>query len=428
MRSRAARIASSALACLALGGAGLFLRQTEYDLSSRQDTVRQFDLHAREAITGIADARAAQQAYVASGQSSSFWVPKVAALLAETTAKVDVLRGLAAGPGARQSLLDASAALSELGNIDKRARDYLTSNQPLMAGDVVFSEGGDTAAEVARHIESARLAEHQTFDADEAGKRRLEASALGGAAGLAGLVLVLLGFLRTTLRTTAPLSTVESEPTAEGGLALRQTVPGRRRADAGGPPFKPPFEPSFAPASAGLAAELAAANQSSDRATIALNAAADVCTSFGCVQELADLKRVLAQAAGAMDASGVVVWLGSSEGADLRPVVAHGYSDHVLDLMRAVPRHADNAAAAAYRTGTLQIVPAKPGTSLGAIVAPMFASDGCIGALSAEIKDNGEVSDTVHALAAIFASQLAGVLASSGAQTVATPSTRVASA
>jgi hypothetical protein len=80
--------------------------------------------------------------------------------------------------------------------------------------------------------------------------------------------------------------------------------------------------------------------------------------------------------------------------------------------MPAVPRSADNAAAAAYRSGTLQIVLRRPGASTGAVVAPIVAADGCIGALSAEIRHGAETSEAVQALAEIAAAHLAGVLAS----------------
>jgi GAF domain-containing protein len=80
-----------------------------------------------------------------------------------------------------------------------------------------------------------------------------------------------------------------------------------------------------------------------------------------------------------------------------------------------VPRSANNAAAAAYRTATLQIVLSRPGSPKGAVVAPVVSADGCIGVLSAEIRDGGEASETVQALAAIIAAQLAGVLASTPA-------------
>ena len=121
----------------------------------------------------------------------------------------------------------------------------------------------------------------------------------------------------------------------------------------------------------------------------------------------------MGRAAGALDASGLIIWIGSPAGADLRPVLAHGYSPHALARMAAVPRSADNAAAAAYRTSALQIVLSRPGASSGALVAPLLSPEGCIGALTAEINARGETSDAVQALAEIFAAQLASVLAAS---------------
>ena len=59
--------------------------------------------------------------------------------------------------------------------------------------------------------------------------------------------------------------------------------------------------------------------------------------------------------------------------------------------MSRILRSADNAAAAAYRTGQLQIVLARPGESNGAVVAPLLSADGCIGALSAEIRGRRRV-------------------------------------
>jgi hypothetical protein len=117
-----------------------------------------------------------------------------------------------------------------------------------------------------------------------------------------------------------------------------------------------------------------------------------------------------------MDASGLIVWVGASappENDRLRPVLAHGYSPATIAKMPPVPRSADNAAAAAYRTGALQIVLTRPGVSAGAVVAPLLAADGCVGALSVEVRSGGEGSDSVQALAAIFAAQLAPIVSAS---------------
>ena len=92
-----------------------------------------------------------------------------------------------------------------------------------------------------------------------------------------------------------------------------------------------------------------------------LTAAAAVCTDFGRVHEFGELRDLLARAADVMDASGIVVWLGSAAGADLRPVLAHGYSDRRSRGCRRSRARANNAAAAAYRTGALQIVSGRPG-------------------------------------------------------------------
>jgi hypothetical protein len=54
-------------------------------------------------------------------------------------------------------------------------------------------------------------------------------------------------------------------------------------------------------------------------------------------------------------------------------------------------------------------VTSRPNGPLGAVVAPLLSADGCVGALTAEVKDGGEKSEQVQALASIFAAQLAGI-------------------
>ena len=123
-------------------------------------------------------------------------------------------------------------------------------------------------------------------------------------------------------------------------------------------------------------------------------------------------------------ARGLIVWLGDLQGGDLRPVLAHGYSDATLARLSRVPRHADNAAAQAYRTGDVQVVPSRAGGSLGAVVAPLLSTDGCIGALTAEIRERGDESaEETRALAVIIASQLASALAAAASASAATTAT-----
>jgi hypothetical protein len=147
-------------------------------------------------------------------------------------------------------------------------------------------------------------------------------------------------------------------------------------------------------------------------------AAAELATDFGRVRDLDELTRILGRVADVMDASGVMVWIGTTSGGDLRPLLAHGYSAAMIARIPPVPRSADNAAASAYRSGQLQIVLARPGVTAGAVVAPILSADGCIGALSAEIRGGGETSEGIQALAAIFAAHLAGVLVAAPAEPI----------
>jgi hypothetical protein len=373
MRSRPVRLTFGAMAWIALAAAAFFLVRSEKQISTMRGGARAFDLRAHEASDALSDLRAAQQAYVAVGQGVEFWMPKVAQTAGRARTAVTSLQQAATSAGARSSLDEAAATLAAFAEVDKRARDYLSADQQLMAGDVIFTEGGKAAATAARQVEEARLAEHQEVDRSEAEVRIQQAMAAGGGAGLAALIVLLLALVRPS----AGSSSRASESTS-ATLGIAVPTPIR----------------SVSPV---------------------LKAAAGLCTDFGRLRDLEDLTMLLERAAEVMDASGLVVWLGGTTGGDLQPVLTHGYSEQMRARMPNVPRSGDNAAAAAYRTGQLQIVMSRPGVSSGAIVAPILAPDGCVGALSAEIRHGGEASESVQALAAIFASQLAPVLATAPA-------------
>ncbi len=396
MRSRAAKLTLGAVAIVLFGAAAFFILSSEKQIAARQAGVRAFDVQAREATDALADLRVAQQAYVAAGQGIAFWMPKVAATADAAANTVASLRQSAASSTGRSSLDDAAATIAEFATVDKRAREYLKAGQELMAADVVFTEGNETAATASRQVEAGRLAERQTLDAAEAVIRRQEAMALAGAGVFGAFAIFLLALARPAPR-VADESIKRSEPSTIASASRGDAAPALAPASpAARLPVREPA-PAAAPSSARVVSPL-------------LTAAAALCTDFGRVRDFDELRGLLTRAAQVMEANGLVVWLGNTTGADLRPVLAHGYSEQTVARMPTVPRSGHNAAAAAYRTGALQIVLAQPGGSAGAIVAPLLSADGCIGALSVEIKGGGETSDGVQALAAIFAAQLAGVL------------------
>lgn len=389
MRSRTVRLTAIASAWMVIAAAAAFLVFAERQLASRRSILRSFDLHAREAVGVLADLRAAQRGYVAPGQNASVWMPKVSALLQEASATVDALRAWASSDGARQALLEASASISEFRNVDKRVRDYVSGLQPLMASDVVYSEGGAASSRASQSVESARLSEHQAVDRDEAAERRLEAAALGGAAAWTMVMLVVVATRRRGSNDNAPNRPASSAPAAEPAQPLTAT---------------PPTD-----------------------AARALESAAIICTEMARMQDVSDLEAILGRVAPLLDASGLVLWLGDAAGSDLRPLAALGYSEQMLARMRAVPRLADNAAAAAYRTGFIQVVSAGPDGAPGALAVPILAAEGCIGALTAEVLAGHETSAELHSLAAIVAAQLASALAPAPAEP-AFPQPRTASA
>jgi len=381
---------------VAVGAAAFFLFQTEQQIARLKSTLRAFDGRAREATTALADLRVAQQAYVAEGQGVDYWMPKVASLHLSITSTLAALRQSPVSDGASTALNEAVATVAEFGNIDRRTRDYVTSEQKLMAADVIFTESGEAAANAARQIETARLAEHQAADLTEAELRKKEALAAGAAAGFAVLVVLVL-IPRPRVEVEEPVTTgLSIAPTSAAASVPRTAVPAKAPKAAPAAARAQPLETNVA-----------------TRHAIALKAAASLATDFGRVRDAEEMTRLLGRAATLMDASGVVIWLGTTTGTELAPMLAHGYGPQALSRMPRVPRSADNAAAAAYRTGQMQIVLSRPGGSAGALVAPLLAADGCIGALSAEIQGGGEASESVQALSTIVAAHLATVLANS---------------
>ena len=387
MYSRALRLSCGLLALIAIGAAAFLLIRSEQHITQQDAALRAFDQQARDASASLVEARVGQQAYVAAGQGVAFWFGKTAAAVQAATGGMAALQE-SAGAAARTALEEAAATVTEFSAIDKRARDYLTAGQQLMAGDVIFTEGSDAAATAVRQIETARQAQHQAAEVNERAVRKQQTLTAGVAAGIVVLAVLLL----------IPVPRAKAaEAAADAGLSIPATPQ-----DVASTPA--PLPPMSVRAQGDV-----------------LKAATQVATEFGRVRDLDELTRVLGRAAEVMDASGLMVWVGSPVGGDLRPVLAHGYSAAMIARIPPVPRSADNAAASAYRTGTLQIVLSRPGGTPGAVVAPILSADGCIGALSAEIRSGGETSEGVQALAAIFAAQLASVLNAAPATVEAAP-------
>jgi hypothetical protein len=387
MRSPAARLILGAVALLALGAAAFFVNQTERQVTAVRVAERAFDASARALVNDLADLRIFQSAYMAAGQDAEHWKEKVAESIPDVTNAIVALESDARGEATRSALAKARSQIVEFGNVDQRAREYLKSGQPLMAGDVIFSEGDSAANDASKDVHAARAAEWQAVEAVEADLRKRQATALAGAAGVMVVALFLLALI-------SPGAKAEAEPEAESSSIAHAASAAPKSASDAEPSVRAPGTHYVTARPAGPV----------------LRAASQLCTDLGRVSDLDELTSLIGQAADVMDASGIVIWVASADGTYVQLALSHGYAPQVTARMSRIMRSADNAAAAAYRTGQMQIVLARPGESNGAVVAPLLSADGCIGALSAEIRGGGESSESVQALAAIFAAQLAGVL------------------
>ena len=142
-----------------------------------------------------------------------------------------------------------------------------------------------------------------------------------------------------------------------------------------------------------------------------LRTVARLCTELGRVDHPDDLQRVLRGAADVMDATGLIVWLWDGIASELRPALAHGYSDRVLAQLPPVRPNADNATAAAFRTSQPRSI-AGTDREAGALAVPLLTPSGCGGVLAIELQHGREQLSAVRSIATIFAAMLAQLIAS----------------
>ena len=140
-----------------------------------------------------------------------------------------------------------------------------------------------------------------------------------------------------------------------------------------------------------------------------LMAVAHLCTELGRVDSTTDIAPVLGEAARLLDAVGLIIWIWDPLAVELRPALAHGYSERVLAQIPRVDRDTNNATAAAFRSGQTCVVNGSDLVS-GALVAPLVTPAGCVGVLAIELQNGAEEKESVGALAMIIAAQLAALV------------------
>jgi len=417
MKSRAVRVLVVILAVAAQAGAAVAVWQSEQQIGTERSSADTFERDARQAVLHLTELRAAQQAYVAEGQSTNTWLARATELSQSIAPQLTALRLAADSVEAQGALETAVETFSTaLSQSDTKARDYLKAGQSLSASDVIFTDGASTLTKVVNAIDDARGEESIARAVAIAGIRESQVYAIGAAVALTLLALLLL--------VPIPIGSAargDEEPGAaradSAGLGLSRATQGARDAKAA----TSKAAPAVASAEDDPLAHIDLDLRLRPSRTPDLKMVADICSSLALVGDARELQGLLERTAKALDALGLIVWMPDGPGGPLRQVLAHGYAPLALACMGSIDPAADNATATAFRTGKVIVVPSEPLAS-GAIVAPLITADGCSGAMAVELRRGVETTDHLRAVATIFSAQLATLF------TPAAPATPTASA
>ena len=192
MKSLAVRLTLLGVFVVSTGAAAYLFWTGEARARSEATAVRAFDEAALGAERDVLELRAAQQAYVAAGQGEPFWTSKVEGSIAALRGRLNTLRGQATSLAAQSAVDNASSALQDFEQMDRRARGYVQGGQKLLASDLIFADSLEITGAMAGSLEQARSAERQTRDASTTTLRRQQILAGGAAAAIALFVVVLL--------------------------------------------------------------------------------------------------------------------------------------------------------------------------------------------------------------------------------------------
>lgn len=361
MHRRSVRVALIALLIVVTSVAALIVRNSDSrgnDLLAGRDEV---DARLARLNDTLAAIGAAQQSYVAPGQTDEPWFERMSGLVRQVYDDTTTLTPLLRSQGAADALKTLAAGMEALLGADARARENLRLGQPLMAADVIFSDSRNTLDAMSTTVRDLRATEHAAYDAERGGLSGMRWLALG--------ITALLWIVGMVLLVPIPAASTE------GTLSLSDSTQSAPAVPQGPRPL-----------------------------TVDLAAAADVCTALSRLTSTAELPDLLSRTASVLGAPGIILWMGAGE--ELFAVTAHGYRPQMIAKLGPIPKSADNATAAAWRTGELTTV---AGDTLGngAIVAPMFGPDACIGILAIEVRDGREQDPAAKAVAVMIAAQLA---------------------
>jgi len=114
MKSRGVRVLLLLVAVAAMAAAGAAVWQVEQRLAAARVAADAFERDARQAVVGLGEWRAAQQAYVAEGQPSQAWMTKATTIADAIGPRLSALRAAAKTAEVQGSLESAAEAFTAL--------------------------------------------------------------------------------------------------------------------------------------------------------------------------------------------------------------------------------------------------------------------------------------------------------------------------
>ncbi len=343
----------------------------------------------------LADLRAAQAAYLAVGQDHRFWISRATDLTTQITDGLTRLSSATTSSDARSRYDGARTALADLANVDRRAREFVTAGQPLLASDIVFVEGLAATQRLQSDLLAAR---HVEVAASEA--RLIRDARLGF-----GMTAVALGFvLLVAFRTARTIPEAPANDPSSTAQMIRD--------------LPPPVKAPVASSSPGTATRVTA--PVTPPPAVNLPGAAELCVDLARVIDSRDVQGLLERAATVLDAKGVILWVANLDASSLKPSLSFGYTDKVIQRLGQLPVDSDNVTSQAFRSMRPQTMNGATPNAAGAVAVPLVTGSGCIGVLSAETrlcKPSAEVVAVARIIAAQFAALVAPAEAASATGT-----------
>jgi hypothetical protein len=413
------------IAVVALAAAaGAAYRAVQHEQQLARDAVAASHAQAASetSLVTLSDLRGALHAYLAEGQSATFWVARANLLLDKLRATLLELETIAGPAGV--PLTETLDAVDRLAAVEQRAREHLRAAQLVLAGEAIFTDARDLAEAMRLQIVRARNQIAVATGRRVVELRREQTLLLGSAVGVLAFVLLLLVPVPSRevpvviqKSSPTPMDPLDEFPLPRAKPLVTRTpvAPAPARASASArPASQRELRRDLAEAASGREGGPVAPSAPSAPVAVPPAALASLCTDLARLADSSELSGLLTRAVGLLDASGLVLWLVSADGRELLPVASAGYDQRMVNRLQPISRDASTLTTDAFREKRSQTSRRGDGAS-AALAIPLPSPTGAAGVLSAELHGDADVNDTRIATAEIIAAQLAVIVGTKSA-------------